>query len=438
MPLHKAKSRVRFQRSGLQVKQGGDRRAQNKPTRTNLENTSRSAILGHAVDETLFERKDVPSTDELGSLLHSALSTSLAAEKASLKQQDEQCSPSLPSDQFLEQLHVVDDDSSASLPELAPLTCTARDQYKTTGRVAVANESHHADAGSSTSLLATTARKARLKDHGRQKALAGVLSLTPEGRTHVSFDVLAKGSGLSQDGSSPTTDSSCAIADDDEEGELWSQMPTVTVPVERHQSAFLKWVVTLFAGRRRCRARAGVPQDQIGEQEESTTPSNSYLQPAVESPYYSVCSEGRTAVASRSSSPLCPPPPQPEPPHFTRADADKNLPLPSPTVVLKSQHSYQPSDLRLDQPVIQRTKHHELFGNYYVAPDTFTPEIVHVGFPGTFSSTAFRTHLSHNCARFLDRDNTVWGKWYAKHPNPEDMPFSADYKGPEEATEQEA
>jgi len=78
-----------------------------------------------------------------------------------------------------------------------------------------------------------------------------------------------------------------------------------------------------------------------------------------------------------------------------------------------------------------------LTGTYYVAPDIFEPEEVQVGFPGSPDSSVSPIRRQHNDARFLDRNNTAWGKWYAKYPNPEDLPFATAYKGTIEVTDQE-
>ncbi|KAF3031857.1 U4/U6-U5 snRNP complex subunit lsm6 [Didymella keratinophila] len=134
--------------------------------------------------------------------------------------------------------------------------------------------------------------------------------------------------------------------------------------------------------------------------------------------------------------PIRPPPPRQGPSHFGKANARLNLPVSPPIVVPKGQRPHQPYDEGLSQPFIKPAPDHKLFGTYYVAPDIFTPKVVQQGFPGPSTCTAL-THPLPNEARFLDRTNTAWGKWYAKYPKPEDLPFAATYKGAQESTDQE-
>ena len=134
--------------------------------------------------------------------------------------------------------------------------------------------------------------------------------------------------------------------------------------------------------------------------------------------------------------PIRPPPPRQGPSHFGKANARLNLPASPPIVVPKDQRPHQPYDEGLSQPFIEPAPDHKLFGTYYVAPDIFTPEVVQQGFPGPSTRSAL-THPLPNEAHFLDRTNTAWGKWYAKYPKPEDLPFAADYKGAQEPTDQE-
>ncbi|KAF1929766.1 uncharacterized protein M421DRAFT_129111 [Didymella exigua CBS 183.55] len=427
MPFHRVKSRVRYQGPGKKAKQGNLGKTHFKPTRTIFDGATRSPLFNDMVDETTFEKKRVPLTDELGDLLRSNLSTSIAADEAHIEQQSAQYSPPSPDCQHIEQLQDDDDTPPASPLELAPLEYAARDHPRATERVAVVNKVNNAGDRPSASLLATTAIYTPLNDRSEQEALAQTSS-TINGHTQALFNVHAEGADLSQDDITPAAEF-CAIEDNDEDDTIWLQSSIVPIPIQKHQLTFMKRVVTLFAGRRQLRATKEVPHEQA---EQSTTPLRKFFPLSVGSPCCSVYSGDGATSPSPSSRP---PPPRRGLPHFARTNAHKNPPLSLPIVVLEGQRPYRPFEERFDQPVIQPAKDHRLFGTYYVAPDIFTPGEVQVDFPG--SSTTLPSYITHNNARFLDRTNTVWGKWYAKHPNPEDMPFATAYKSAEEVTDQE-
>ncbi|KAJ4339054.1 hypothetical protein N0V87_003489 [Didymella glomerata] len=426
MPLHRVKSRVRFQGPSKKIKHDDGGNPQYKPTRTVFDAAPQSPLFRNMGEENWFKKKRVPSTEELGGLLKSNLSSSLAAEKAFLEQQRTQYSPPSPVFQHFEHVQGDDDDPPASLLELAPLAYANRDHHEATTEAAVVGEQRHDGEGSSTSSVATTAIYAPRIGHHKQEALPQPSPPTPIGGIRSLFHAYA------EEASAVDT---CAIEDDDEDDAAWPQSPA-PIPIRKGQSAFLKRVVTLFAGRRRVRVNDKGLNEQTKDHEESTTPLNSPPQPSVGSPYCSVFSDDATSASSVPSRPIRRPPPRQGPSNFGRGNSRLNLPVSPPVVVPKGQRPHQPFDEGLSQPFIKPAPDHKLFGTYYVAPDIFTPEVVQQGFPGPSTLTTL-THPLPNEARFLDRTNTAWGKWYAKYPKPEDLPFAAAYKGAQESTDQE-
>lgn len=424
MPLYRVKSRVRFQGHPKKIKQGAGGKAQSKPTRTVFDAASQAPLSSNMVDEDLSKKKRVPSTEELGDLLKSNLSTSLAAEKAYFEQQRAQCSPPSPRRQHFEHVQEDDDDPPASLLELAPLAYAARDDPETTAQDAFAHETNAIDGEHSASSLATTAIYAPLTGRCDLEVLPRVSSTIPTGNIRSLYRASLEVASAAD---------SCAIEDDDKDDAEWPQ-PTAPVPIRKGQLAFLKRVVTFFAGRRRRRASDKGSHEQTNH-EESTTPLNSPPQPSVGSPCCSVFSDNATAATSVSSMPIRPPPPPRGTSYFTRTKARLNLPVSPPIIVPKAQRPHQPYDEGLSQPFIKPAPDHKLFGTYYVAPDIFTPEVVQQGFPGPPTRGPL-THPLPNEARFLDRTNTAWGKRYAKYPKPEDLPLAAAYKGAQEPTDQ--
>jgi len=216
MPLHRVKSRVRFQGPGKKTKQGDGGKGQCKPTDTIFDGAPRTPLFSNMVDETLFKKKRVPSTDELGDLLRSNLSSSLAAEKAYLEQQRAQCSPPSPVCQYIEQLQKDDDDPPASLLELAPLVYATRDHPETSEQAAVVSEVNHANNGPSASLLTTPAIYAPLNGYSEQVVSAQASSSIPMGNAQLPFNGRIEGAERSQTDPSSAADS-CAIEDEDED-----------------------------------------------------------------------------------------------------------------------------------------------------------------------------------------------------------------------------
>ncbi|KAJ4408135.1 hypothetical protein N0V91_003483 [Didymella pomorum] len=292
MPIHRVKSRVRFQGPSKKPKHADNGKPQYKRMRTVFNVSLQSPPFSKVVDEALFKKKRVPLTEEFGDLLKSNLSSSLAAEKAYTEQQRVQYSPPSPNCQYFEYVLDDDDDPLAPLLELAPLAYATRSHYRGTAEEAVVDAGNHDLKGPSPSPLATTAM------------------------------------------------------------------------------------------------------------------------------------------------PIRPPPPRQGPSNFGKANARLNLPVSPQIVVSKAQSPHQSYDEGLSQPFIAPAPDHKLFGTYYVVPDIFTPEVIQQG----FSSPSTRTTLTYplpNEARFLDRTNTAWGKWYAKYPKPGDLPFAAACKGVQEPTDQE-
>jgi hypothetical protein len=421
MPLHRVKSRVRFQGPGKKAKQGDGGKAQHRPTRTVFDATPRSPLFGDMVDENLFKKKRVPSTEELADLLKSNLSSSIAAEKAYLEQQKAQYLPPSPECQHVEQVQEDDNNPPGSLLELVPLVYENRDIQDMTDGANVVNNRNYAHEGPSASLLATTAIYAPLNGRREQGNSPQASSTTLRRSSRPLFH------GYAEEASAA---GSCAIEDDDEDDTVQPQS-SAPIPIQENRSALMKRVVTLVAGRRRRRATSKDSHNKARDHQKSTTPLSSPPQPSVGPPCCSIYSDGEAAVPSASSSP---PPPRRRPLHFARANAPLNLPASPPIVVPKGQRPYRPFEERLDQPAIKSAPAHKLFGTYYVAPDNFTPEEVQLGFPGAPTT---RTLLPPNEGRFLERTNTAWGNWYARYPNPEDLPFAAAYKGVDEPTDQE-
>ncbi|KAJ4380007.1 hypothetical protein N0V86_004314 [Didymella sp. IMI 355093] len=420
MPLHRVKSRVRFQGLGKKAKQGGGGKAQHKSTRTVFDATPRPPLFGDMVDENLFKKKRVPSTGELADLLKSNLSSSLAAEKAYLEQQKAQYSSPSPVCQHVEQVQEGDTDPPGSLLELAPLVYANRDMHDMTDSANVMNNRNYAHEGPSASLLAATAIYVPLNGRREQGKSPRASSTTSRRDTRPLFH------GYAEEASAA---GSCAIEDDDGDDAVRPQS-SASISIQKVQSALLKRVVTLFAGRHRRRATSKDLHNKAGDDQKSTTPLSSPPQPSIGSPCCSIYSDEATVPSASSS----PPPPRPGLSYLARANAPLNLPVSPPIVVPKGQRPYRPSEERLDQPAIKPAPAHKLFGTYHVAPDIFTPEEVQQGFPGVPTT---RTRLPPNEARFLDRTNTAWGNWYARHPNPEDLPFATAYKGADEPTDQE-
>lgn len=430
MPIHRVKSRVRFQGPSKKPKHADNGKPQYKRMRTVFNVSLQSPPFSKVVDEALFKKKRVPLTEEFGDLLKSNLSSSLAAEKAYTEQQRVQYSPPSPNCQYFEYVLDDDDDPLAPLLELAPLAYATRSHYRGTAEEAVVDAGNHDLKGPSPSPLATTAMYVPLKGRHEQDALPRSSSPTPIANIQSLFQAYAESASAAD---------SCAIEDDDyddDEDDAAQPQSSAPISVREGLSAFLKRVVTLFAGHRRCRTSDKSTNGQTKDHEESTTPLNSPPQTSVGSTSCSVFSEPATATSSVSSRPIRPPPPRQGPSNFGKANARLNLPVSPQIVVSKAQSPHQSYDEGLSQPFIAPAPDHKLFGTYYVVPDIFTPEVIQQG----FSSPSTRTTLTYplpNEARFLDRTNTAWGKWYAKYPKPGDLPFAAACKGVQEPTDQE-
>ncbi|KAF3044785.1 hypothetical protein E8E12_010610 [Didymella heteroderae] len=366
MPLHRVKSRVRSQGPPKKPEHGDGGRPQYKPRRTVFDRPLRSPLFSNMVDEELFQKKRVPSTEELSNLLKSNLSSSLAAEKAYLELLRAQYSQPSAVYQHIEQVQEDDDDPSASLLELAPLAYATRNHLEGITEDAIANDGNHDDEGPSTTLLATTAMYAPLTGrHGRELLPQPSLP-TPTGIARSRFRAFAE--------EASATDS-CAIEDDDEDDAAWPES-SAPAPIQK------------------------------------------------------------ATASSISSNTVHPPPLRRKPSQFARPNVRLNYPVSPPVLVPKDQDPYEPFDERLSEPIIEPAPDHKLFGTYYVVPDIFTPQVIQESFPGPSTRTTL-THPLPNEARFLDRTNTAWGKWYAKYPKPNDLPFAAAYKGTEEVTDQE-
>jgi hypothetical protein len=104
MPIPRVKSRVRFQGT-KKAKHHNGKTAQRRPARTVYGDTLNLTFVGDVHEnESLFAKKWVPSTDELGDALCSNLSSSLTASKAASIQKAVLDSPSSSACQHLEWL----------------------------------------------------------------------------------------------------------------------------------------------------------------------------------------------------------------------------------------------------------------------------------------------------------------------------------------------
>jgi len=221
----------------------------------------------------------------------------------------------------------------------------------------------------------------------------------------------------------------CAVDDDDDSVVLLlaeihikpiSKSLTKPVQPQKRQSAFLHRVATLFAGRRRYQVtEEGQSKAQApcrGHQEAAVLSTKSQ-RPLSRSP--------RAKVHFSDSTPLKPIPP-------------KNLPISPPILVRR--RLYLPIDERLDDGVfLNPTKRNQYTGTYYVAPDVFQPAEVQQGFPSAErpkSTTPPMPRLTSD-AELLDRNDTLWAKWYAKHPAAEIFPFAKANKSKQHCEGQE-
>ena len=509
MPLHKVKSRVRFQIPKKKVKQDDGGKAQCKLERTVFGGASESTLVkGLVDDEPLFAKKRVPSTDELGDVLRSNLSSSLAAAKAYEALQDTGKSLPSPTCQHIERLQEEDDDPPASLLELAPIYRPIPDRLVTTGTCTIESENGSKDDGPSASLLTTTAIHRPVNDHiesANSRAVAGEHAEQANERT-TPYGAIKEASRLNDDQLEPviqvpatpiyrrlndhtglagscvvvsedkvsdspasllgtadasvhedtepsprtppivlTAADSCAIKDDDgppasllvetQESFIKYVKPvlrssTEPVQLQKDQSTLLQRVVTLFAGRRRCQDTEeelpSAPEPAPKQHASATTSSPSSPQ---SDPAPRLADQKQETTPTTSSSPIrSPPPPRRATVYFggttpRKPIHPKNLPLSPP--VIAPRRPYRPIDEHPHAPFIEPAKEHKYTGTHFIAPDVFEPVKIQLGFsdqsPTSPISPVRRQNLD---SKLLDRDETVWGRWYAKNPTAEHLPFA--------------
>ncbi|KAJ8114800.1 hypothetical protein OPT61_g3410 [Boeremia exigua] len=495
--IHRVRSRVRFQVFTKKVKQGDDKKAQRKPTIRILGSAQEWISIHNTVeDEPLFAKKRVRSTDELGDLLRSNISSSLSAAKTGEAQQDVgKASPS-PAHQHIERLQEDGDDLSAPPSELTSSSEAVTEQHLATKSCAPATGDPREEDVSNAALLATTVIYRPVHDIFGSTDSGAVVSETVNESKEQLISHTAKERVSIPEGDQSNPVETCAVFDEDEDGnppasllataslvvassndtlERISKRSNVDVTVTRSRaigddggsvasdsshhsepkkdsitasllpqkprSRVLQRVVTLFAGRRRGQdvehELPGIPA-QIQDQTQVIDPSLGLQQPH---------SNGdEQTVHTTSPSPLRPLPPLRR---ATMPFADstshksipcKNLPLSPP--ILAPCRPHLPVEERLSEPFIPPARAHKYTGTYYVVPDVFKPVEVQLGFPSVTTQTSpispMRRHNSE--AQLLDRDETAWGKWYAKNPTAEHLFFAKandSQRYGQEPTEQE-
>ncbi|KAF1360272.1 hypothetical protein EJ07DRAFT_155255 [Lizonia empirigonia] len=411
--MHKSKSRIRFQGRKKKAKQDDLEEKQHKPVCTVYSGASGLVVGGNMItDEPLFTKKRVPSTDELGALLRSNLSSSLAVAKASTTKEKATHSLPTPSSILAEQFQDSDHEPSKSFLELAPLYRPVNDRLEATISGDVGGEEGAPDGGPSASLLATTAIYRPVDNHCEPASSCVATSEHADEDNRPPTSLLAATQVLiSYDHQSETTAQNVAtaapavecrtikfdnrsptsIVNEARETRVNYIKPVIrsrTVPLEPRnlRPTFLQKVVTLFAGRR----RSSLVIKDRSRSEIKHSDTQSILSPA----------------------PRTPIPP-------------KNLPLSPPVVV--SHRPYQPLEENLRAPFIEPAKGNKYTGDYSVLPDTFEPAEVQHGFASKarpVSPPILPIRRQNSDGILLDRNKTAWGKWYSKISKPEDLPFA--------------
>lgn len=464
MPLTRVKSRVRFQAATKKGRHGGGGEAKCKQINWDLVETT---LAKYQVDEEpLFVKRRVRPIDELGSLLHSNLSSGLAAAKAHEAQQMIAVAPPSPACQHIEPLQEKDDDTSADLFKLAPLYIGLNVRQIAANISAARPGNCTQEDGPSASLLATTViyrplnnkvlpeimikdkeppallltnEKAPTPTNDKLQSIEGLMivsedkndSPTPSLATAnvlpAPSNHLEQAPQMSQ--TKNTLEGKCTVDDDNESvvprlAEIRikriSKSSTEPVQSQKRQSTFLQRVVTLFAGRGR---------NQVTEEQQSKaqTPCRGHQEAAVPSTrsHPPLSRSPRAKVRFGGSTP-----PKPKPP--------KNFPVSPP--ILARRHLYLPIDERLHEGLfLNPAKRNQYAGTYYVASDVFQPVEVQQGFPSAErpkSTSAPMRRLNSN-AELLDRNDTLWAKWYAKHPTAEILPFAKANKSKQHRESQE-
>jgi hypothetical protein len=391
MPIPRVKSRVRFQGT-KKAKHHNGKTAQRRPARTVYGDALDLTFVGDVRDnESLFAKKWVPSTDELGDALCSNLSSSLTASKAASIQRAVLDSPSSSACQHLEWLQGENNDPPAWLLYLAPIYRPIGDHLKATTPNAVADGEGGDDSGPPASLLATTAIHRQVDDHLEpQTSRAEVVErLGEDNQIPVPPPTLEEGPLLADHHNEPTLQppapslssvETCAIEDeyDDPPASLLVETretfveyirtaarPSIEpLQLQKRRPTFLQRVVTLFAGRR----RYSKPTEESPKAPDSSKVHQPSTAPA---PFF------------HEFSPYYPPPP----PRRAALPADttprrpiprKNLPL-SP-LVIATHCPYRPIEENSKASLIEPEKEHRYTCTYGVVPDVFQPAEVQIGF----------------------------------------------------------
>ncbi|KAF9692598.1 hypothetical protein EKO04_009532 [Ascochyta lentis] len=426
------KSRVRFQGRKKNSKQGDGEKTQHESKRTvDIDNSNPELFKG--VDEgPLFVKKRVPSVDELGSLLRSNLSTSLA----STVKHDATCLPLIPTHDVVAQAQDSYDDPPASFLKLAPIYRPIGDHLEAMNSCAIVDDEDSRDDGPSASLLATTViyRPAGdgfgpvggcvVADDHTDEDNEPSPSLLATTELFVPVDDRLEPAAQNPVQTPATVLSaveSCAIEEDDNDPPISLLIESresfidyikpaprsATVPLRRSNGRpnFLQSVVRLFAGRRR---RSIVNEDQPGSSSDQSKVQSQPSTAATNS--LSAAPHPRTVSDPNVRSPT----PIPR----------RNLPLCPP--VLATHRPYRPLEEDLNEPFIPPAKEHRYTGDYSVARDVFDPVEIHRGFTSPTSpvSPILAYRRQNSAATLLDRDKTAWGKWYAKTSKSESLPFA--------------
>ncbi|KZM23134.1 uncharacterized protein EKO05_0008247 [Ascochyta rabiei] len=374
------KPRVRFQWQSKKGKRDDAGKAQREPVRTIHVGNPETTLFEGIGEASLFARKRVPSVDELGTILRSNLSTSLAAARASSVKHSATYPPSTPTGNVVAQPHERDDDPPASFLELAPMYRPVDDHLVPTDSRGIMDDEGNGDDGPPASLLATTAIYRPVNDR-----------LEPAAQDLTTAVSIAE---------------SCAIEDDDD--------PPASLLVENRESlmnyiksaprsgteplqpskchlTLLQKVVGLFAGRRQCSFISEDRPEIVSNQSKVQKPSSPTATNLPSAPL-------SRRIVSDPNLPL------------RKSIPRRNLPLSPP--ILVTHHPYRPLQENLDEPFIAPAKEHDYTGDYSVAQDVFNPAEIHQGFASPTSpvSATLAIRRQNSAAMLLDRDATAWGK----------------------------
>lgn len=369
-------------------------------------------------------------------MLRSNLSSSLVAAKTSTRRQSAPRAPQSPTSPLVQHPQDSNYGSPESFLELARVSRPGNDGPEAAIHGRIVDEGKYSNEGPSASLLATTAIYHPITDRLEPKSTRFIASeqVDAGADSEPSTSVLLATEVSEQAGSQPiptslitavatsAVESGAVEDDDDATASLLADSrdclvdaikPTArsrTFPLESTAThpTFLQKLVTLFAGRRR-RPHAN---------------------------------EGRLRPVDEHEEIQFELPPQLP---LGERILPRTLPLSPPVVAVH--RPYQPIEENIRAPYIAPAKAHKHTGDYSVAPDTFKPTEMQVGFiaPASSISPTVTVRRQNSDSILLDRDHTAWSKWYSKKPRPKNMPFAKAHRVEtrphelgEEATEQQA